>query len=160
MDALPVQEKTGLDFSSEVDGVMHACSHDPHTAMLVGAARLLNWSWEITKLHGPTKWSHYYLYRDSLPLHRVDGRDPRVRGPGRAAARRHIAKQRVQPDQLTIHADRDSSMASKPVAFLLTDLGMAKSHSRPHTSNDCRRSACSRRPGTVAWTTCGSMTAR
>ncbi len=41
MDALPVQEETGLDFASEVDGVMHACGHDLHTAMLVGAARLL-----------------------------------------------------------------------------------------------------------------------
>jgi amidohydrolase len=42
MDALPVQEETGLDFASEVDGVMHACGHDLHTAMLVGAARLLS----------------------------------------------------------------------------------------------------------------------
>src|SRR3954462_1658245 len=42
MDALPVQEETGLDFSSEVDGAMHACGHDLHTAMLVGAARLLS----------------------------------------------------------------------------------------------------------------------
>src|SRR3712207_8499143 len=42
MDALPVQEETGLDFSSEIDGVMHACGHDLHTAMLVGAARLLH----------------------------------------------------------------------------------------------------------------------
>ena len=42
MDALPVQEETGLDFTSEVDGVMHACGHDLHTAMLVGAARLLS----------------------------------------------------------------------------------------------------------------------
>ena len=41
MDALPVQERTGLDFASKVDGAMHACGHDLHTAMLVGAARLL-----------------------------------------------------------------------------------------------------------------------
>jgi len=41
MDALPMPEATGLDFASKVDGAMHACGHDTHTAMLVGAARLL-----------------------------------------------------------------------------------------------------------------------
>ena len=46
------------------------------------------------------------------------------------------ARQAIQPDQLTIHADRGSSMTSKPVAFLLADLGVTKTHSRPHTSND------------------------
>jgi len=45
-------------------------------------------------------------------------------------------KQAIQPGQLTIHADRGSSMTSKPVAFLLADLGVTKTHSRPHTSND------------------------
>ena len=47
-----------------------------------------------------------------------------------------IAKQNIDRDQLTIHADNGSSMASKPVAFLLADLGVTKSHSRPHCSND------------------------
>ena len=47
-----------------------------------------------------------------------------------------IAKQDVPPGQLTLHADRGSSMTSKPVAFLLADLGVTKSHSRPHVSND------------------------
>ena len=47
-----------------------------------------------------------------------------------------IAKQAVDPGQLTIHADRGASMASKPVAFLLADLGVTKSHSRPQCSND------------------------
>src|SRR6478736_3990846 len=41
MDALPMPEDTGLDFASTIDGCMHACGHDAHTAMLVGAARVL-----------------------------------------------------------------------------------------------------------------------
>jgi putative transposase len=48
-----------------------------------------------------------------------------------------IRKQHVEADQLTIHSDRGTSMASKTVALLLADLGVAKSHSRPHCSNDC-----------------------
>lgn len=47
-----------------------------------------------------------------------------------------IEKQGIAPGQLFIHADRGSSMTSKPVAFLLADLGVTKTHSRPHTSND------------------------
>src|SRR5207245_273309 len=47
-----------------------------------------------------------------------------------------IAKQLIESGQLTIHADRGPSMRSQPVAFLLADLGVTKSHSRPHTSND------------------------
>jgi len=47
-----------------------------------------------------------------------------------------ISKQNVDRGQLTLHADRGSSMASKPVAFLLADLGVTKSHSRPHAPND------------------------
>lgn len=47
-----------------------------------------------------------------------------------------MAKQGIEPGRLTIHADRGSSMASKPVALLLADLGIVKSHGRPHTSND------------------------
>jgi putative transposase len=47
-----------------------------------------------------------------------------------------LGKQRIARDQLTIHADRGSSMTSKPVAFLLADLGVTKTHSRPYTSTD------------------------
>jgi putative transposase len=45
-------------------------------------------------------------------------------------------KQRILPGQLTLHADRGTSMSSKPVAFLLADLGVTKTHSRPHVSDD------------------------
>ena len=47
-----------------------------------------------------------------------------------------VTKHSIDPDQLTLHADRGSSMASKPVAFLLADLGVTKIHSRPHVPND------------------------
>jgi putative transposase len=50
--------------------------------------------------------------------------------------RETLAKYGVDPDTLTLHADRGPAQASKPVAFLLADLGVTKSHSRPHTSND------------------------
>jgi putative transposase len=98
------------------------------------------WSWDITKLRGPAKWSWFYLYvivdiysryvvgwmvasRESAPLAEV-------------LIRQTVAKQGIRRDQLTIHADRGSSMTSKPVAFLLADLGITQSHSRPHVSDD------------------------
>ncbi len=98
------------------------------------------WSWDISKLKGPATWTYFYLYvildvysryvvgwtvqhRENAPL-----------------AERLIAdtlhKLNVGRGQLTIHADRGSSMTSKPVAFLLSDLGVTKTHSRPYTSTD------------------------
>ena len=98
------------------------------------------WSWDITKLAGPAKWTYYYLYSiiDIYSRYTV-GWMVATRESADLAERllaETIAKQDVQRDQLTIHADRGSSMASKPVAFLLADLGVTKSHSRPHCSND------------------------
>jgi putative transposase len=98
------------------------------------------WSWDITKLLGPCKWSYFYLYVviDVYSRYVV----------GWMVAHRELASlaqrlladcvrsQAVQRDKLTIHADRGSSMMSKPVALLLADLGVTKSHSRPKTSND------------------------
>ena len=63
---------------------------------------------------------------------RLDAGPGRAGPPGRATLADTIANQHVTPDQLTIHADRGTAMASKPVAFLLADLGVTKSHSRPH----------------------------
>jgi putative transposase len=98
------------------------------------------WSWDITKLLGPAKWTWFHLYVI------IDISSRYVPGWMLARAERAqlaerllgdtIAKQHITPDQLTIHADRGTSMASKPVAFLLPDLGVTKSHSRPHTNND------------------------
>ena len=98
------------------------------------------WSWDITKLHGPAKWTYYYLYSiiDIYSRYTV-GWMLATRESKHLAERLladTIAKQDIDRDQLTIHADRGSSMASKPVAFLLADLGVTKSHSRPHCSND------------------------
>jgi len=98
------------------------------------------WSWDITKLHGPAKWTYFYLYSiiDIYSRYTV-GWMVAARESAELAERLladTIAKQNVDRAQLTIHADRGSSMASKPVAFLLADLGVTKSHSRPHCSND------------------------
>ncbi len=98
------------------------------------------WSWDITKLLGPAKWTYYYLYV-ILDVHSRYVVGWMLAAKESAALAEQlladtIAKQGINRDQLTIHADRDSSMASKPVAFLLADLGVTKSHSRPRCSND------------------------
>jgi len=96
------------------------------------------WSWDITKLLGPVKWTYYYLYVILDIFSRYGVGWMLARQESAALAQRLIEetcrKQAIQPGQLTIHADRGSSMTSKPVAFLLADLGATKTHSRPHTS--------------------------
>jgi putative transposase len=116
-------------------------THPPHVKPeLVATAPNTVWSWDITKLRGPAKWTWYYLYviLDIYSRYAVGwmvaSRESAVLAERMFADT--IRKQHVAPDQLTIHADRGSSMTSKPVAFLLADLGVTKSHSRPRTSND------------------------
>lgn len=98
------------------------------------------WSWDITKLLGPVKWTYYYLYVILDIFSRYVVGWMLASQESAALAQRLIEatchKQAIQANQLTIHADRGSSMTSKPVAFLLADLGVTKTHSRPHTSND------------------------
>ncbi len=98
------------------------------------------WSWDITKLLGPVKWSYFYLYVILDIFSRYVVGWMIAPHESSALAKRLIAetceKQNVLPGQLTIHADRGSSMKSKPVALLLADLGITKSHSRPHVSDD------------------------
>lgn len=98
------------------------------------------WSWDITKLLGPAKWTYFYLYviMDIFSRYVVGWMvAPRESA---ALARQLIAetclKQSIPEDQLTLHADRGSSMKSKLVAQLLADLGVTKTHSRPYTSDD------------------------
>ena len=98
------------------------------------------WSWDITKLLGPAKWTYFYLYVILDIFSRYVVGWMVAHRESAALAERLIAatgeKQGVLPGQLTIHADRGSSMTSKPVALLLADLGITRTHSRPHVSND------------------------
>ena len=107
---------------------------------LVAAAPNQVWSWDITKLAGPVKWSYYYLYTiiDIYSRYVVGWMIATCESKELAEdlLATTIAKQHVAPGELTIHSDNGASMASRSVAFLLADLGVTKTHSRPHTSND------------------------
>jgi putative transposase len=98
------------------------------------------WTWDITTLLGPVKWTYFYLYvlldlfsrfvvgwmlapRESTDL-------------AQTLITESCTRQNIQPQQLTIHADRGATMIAKPLAALLADLGVSESHSRPHVSND------------------------
>jgi len=98
------------------------------------------WSWDITKLPGPAKWTYFYLYviLDVFSRFVVGWLvAPKERSDlAQDLILQSCENQKIMPDQLTLHADRGSSMTSKPVAFLLADLGVTKTHSRPHISND------------------------
>ena len=98
------------------------------------------WSWDITKLLGPVKWTYFYLYVLLDIFSRYVVGWLLARGESAALAKVLIEesyrRQDVTPDQLIIHADRGPSMTSKPVALLLATLGVTPSHSRPHVSDD------------------------
>jgi len=98
------------------------------------------WSWDNTKLRGPVKWTAYHLYVILDVFSRyVVGWMIAYRESAELAKRliEHTClKQNIAPGQLTVHADRGSPMKSKPVALLLADLGVVKTHSRPHVSDD------------------------
>jgi putative transposase len=98
------------------------------------------WSWDITKLKGPAKWTYYYLYviLDIFSRYIVGWMVASME-QGTLAKKlieQSCEKQGIQSRQLSIHSDRGPSMTSKTVAFLLADLGITKSLSRPHVSND------------------------
>lgn len=98
------------------------------------------WSWDITKLKGPSTWTYFYLYviLDVYSRYVVGWMIALQESAELAEA--FIAEtcksEQIAPDQLTIHADRGSPMTSKCVAHLLIDLGVAKTHSRPYVSDD------------------------
>jgi putative transposase len=98
------------------------------------------WSWDITKLRGPTKWSYFQLYviLDIFSRYVVGWMVAEAESSALAEQliQETCHRQGITPGQLTLHADRGSSMTSKPVALLLSDLGVVKTHSRPHVSDD------------------------
>jgi len=98
------------------------------------------WSWDITKLLGPVKWTYFYLYvildifsRYVVGWMLADAESAKL-------AKRLIdetcRKEGIQAGQLTIHADRGSAMTAQPVVTLMANLGITKTHSRPHVSDD------------------------
>jgi len=98
------------------------------------------WTWDITKLHGPAKWTYFYLYVILDVFSRYVVGWMVAHRESASLAQKLLAetyeREGIQPGQLTVHADRSASMTSKPVAFLLADLGVTKTHSRPHVSDD------------------------
>ena len=98
------------------------------------------WSWDITKLKGPVKWAYFHLYviLDIFSRYVVGW----MIAPRESALLAEqliaetVAKHNIAPGTLTLHADRGSSMRSKPVAALLVDLEVARTHSRPYVSDD------------------------
>ena len=98
------------------------------------------WSWDITKLKGPAKWTCFHLYVILDIFSRcVVGWLIALRESAELAEQliaETVARHAVEPGMLTLHADRGASMRSKPVAALLVDLDIAKSHSCPHVSDD------------------------
>ena len=98
------------------------------------------WSWDITKLRGAAKWTYFYLYVILDVFSRYVAGWMVAPREGAELAKQFIeetiGKHQVPAGQLTIHADRGKVMTSKPVALLMADLGVTKTHSRPYVSDD------------------------
>ena len=98
------------------------------------------WSWDISKLKGPAKWTCFYLYviLDVFSRYTVGWTVQHRENAelAKALIGQAVDQQQIERGQLTVHADRGTAMKSKPVAFLLADLGVLKTHSRPYTSTD------------------------
>jgi transposase InsO family protein len=107
---------------------------------LLAEAPNVIWSWDISKLRGPAKWTYFYLYAimDIFSRRVVGWRVEEVESAALFTPlfTETVAKHDVPHGQLTLHADRGGPMKAKPTARLLADRGVTKSHSRPHTSND------------------------
>ncbi len=130
-----------LEGAAEVRERRDQRQHPAYTAPELLAERPNElWSWDITKLLGPAKWTYFHLYVILDVFSRYVVGWMVAERESAALAETLIAetcqRQSITRDQLTIHADRGTSMTSKQVAHLLADLGVTKTHSRPHVSND------------------------
>ena len=115
--------------------------HPPYAAPELLAERPNEvWSWDISKLKGPAKWTHFYLYviLDVFSRYAVGWTVQHRESAelAKALIAQACEQQNIPRDQLTVHADRGPAMTSKPVAFLLAELGVLKTHNRPYTSTD------------------------
>lgn len=130
-----------LDDNKEIRERRNQLTHPTYKApqLLADKANML-WSWDITKLLGPATWSYFHLYviLDVFSRYVVGWMvaDKESSKLAEQLIEQTCKRQNIQPGQLTIHADRGTSMTSKPVAFLMADLGVTKTHSRPHVSDD------------------------
>ncbi len=130
-----------LDQAGEIKERRNQLRHPAYKrpALLATAPKQL-WSWDITKLRGPEKWTYFYLYvlLDVFSRYTVAWMiAPRESGNlARKMIAQAVHQQKVPRGQLTIHADNGAPMTAKLLAFKRADLGVTKSHSRPHVSND------------------------
>ncbi len=116
-------------------------AHPPYAAPELLAERPNEvWSWDISKLKGPATWTSFYLYviLDVFSRYAVGWtvQHREAAEVAKALIAQACEQQNIGRDQLTVHADRGPAMRSKPVAFLLSDLGVLKTHNRPYTSTD------------------------
>lgn len=130
-----------LDEAAEVKERRNQLRHPAYKAPeLLATGPNQVWSWDITKLLGPVKWTYFYLYviLDIYSRYVVGWMVAERESASLAEAliAEACAMQGITKGQLTLHSDRGSAMTSKPVALLLADLGVVKSHSRPYVSDD------------------------
>ncbi len=130
-----------LEANQEVRERRNQCRHPTYRKPeLLATGPNQVWSWDLTKLRAPEKWTYYYLYvvLDLFSLYIVAWMLA-LRESGELATRlfEQAAEQhRIEPGQLTVHSDRGSAPKAKTLAQLYVDLGMERSLSRPHVSND------------------------
>ncbi len=130
-----------LDEHQEVRERRNQLRHPTYTKPeLLATAPNQLWSWDITKLRGPVKLCSYYLYvmLDVFSRYVVGWMVAERESAALAGELITTActNQGVEEEQLTIHADRGGPMIAKPVALLMSDLGVTKSHSRPRVPDD------------------------